>query len=72
MEFGKSILVTGNGARIVIKHPRRNSDEVIDDLLSHMQRGENWSVVNHELTTAFIKDQQLYIINMNNIVGVGS
>ncbi|TQV86735.1 hypothetical protein [Aliikangiella coralliicola] len=69
--MGESVLITGHNNRIVIRYPESVADEVVGDMLAHMQRRENWSVAEYENTTAYQENEQLFIVNMGLVTGVG-
>ena len=71
MRICELVLITNSGKRIVVKYPERVESDVVDDLLSHMQERQNWSVGDYDETTAFQGQHQLFILNMNSIIGVG-
>ncbi len=71
MNFSESVLITGCNNRIIIRYPSESSEEVINSMLEHMQNREIWSIADYPSATAYQGKEQLFMVNMNIITGVG-
>lgn len=67
----KSVLITSNGDRITISYPKERAEEVLEEMCRTMETGECWSIADHLNTTAHYKGEQLFLVNMGVVIGVG-